>query len=147
MHGHDTTFTQEARPILIRILVKHSVIQIERDKVLELNRRTKNGIDPGVFSRRWVVAVVHGQGIFRSTADGELRRSDKILPRKSFCAPIEPKTSCAESLDVKVAQEVGVTPPIGLRPSEFSIINADDPVEFSVQKKLGVSDKELNRRR
>ena len=82
MHGHDTTFTQEARPILIRILIEYSVIQIEWEKVLELNRRTKNEIDLRVFSRRWVMAVVHGRGleaewrfrpIFRSTANGELR--------------------------------------------------------------------------
>ena len=56
MHGHDTTFTQEARPIRIRILIEHSVIQIEWEK---LNRRTKDEIDLRVFSRRWVMAVVH----------------------------------------------------------------------------------------
>lgn len=49
MHRHDTTFTQEARPILISILVEHSVVEIEWEKILELNRSTKNEVDLGVF--------------------------------------------------------------------------------------------------
>jgi len=31
---------------------------------------------------------------------------------------------------------------IGFRPSEFAIINVDDPTEFAVEKKLVLSDKE-----
>lgn len=76
VHGHDSTFTEIASPVLVRIFVVYPVLDVVRKQILELDRGSKLEIELRILS------VIMSAPLTRDVRKDRTSHSDQSYPSR-----------------------------------------------------------------